>query len=346
VDDDVIGIIERAVNDQVARVTFGGDPGQYVQAIAWNASRAAARELARQGLVNNLGPGHHAMVTVDEARNHGRASITRRMVPIWSPVGLLRAGDPVEVIREEFDLTEAEAAVVAALGEDLADLATGAAHDQLRDVYRERARLVAVLASLFPSVWAYSDPAAPEWPVVYVHTPKGQCSWHLSQDDLDLFGHVPQVPADDARARWNGHSTEEKYRRLAELARDGAEQDDGDDDSPPPELDTCRPVQVTVDGQEEIVRVHGAEPMDEQDRAALAELVAATRRHVQSTKPHLGVQQELIMACLAAMRCIPDGEVRRGCTVTDGAKVKARLKAAVTAAREALTPTEEGGTSC
>jgi uncharacterized protein (DUF433 family) len=251
VDDDVIGIIERAVNDQVARVTFGGDPGQYVQAIAWNASRAAARELARQGLVNNLGPGHHAMVTVDEARNHGRASITRRMVPIWSPVGLLRAGDPVEVIREEFDLTEAEAAVVAALGEDLAD-----------------------------------------------------------------------------------------------LARVGAEQDDGDDDSPPPELDTCRPVQVTVDGQEEIVRVHGAEPMDEQDRAALAELVAATRRHVQSTKPHLGVQQELIMACLAAMRCIPDGEVRRGCTVTDGAKVKARLKAAVTAAREALTPTEEGGTSC
>lgn len=219
--DAVIGVIEQAVNDQLARVTFGGDPYQFVQAIAWNASRAAAGELARSGLINSLGPGQHAMVTVDPARNHGRASITRRMVPIWSPAGLLRAGDPVEVIREEFDLTEAEAAVIAALVDDFADLATGAAHEQLREVYRERARLVAVLASLFPSVWAYSDPAEPEWPVVYVDTPLGQCSWHLAVEDLDLFGHVPQVAPDDPRARWDGHTTEEKYQRLAELARDG-----------------------------------------------------------------------------------------------------------------------------
>lgn len=52
--------------------------------------------------------------------------------------------------------------------------------------------------------------------------------------------------------------------------------------------------------------------------------------------PDLGVIQELIMAGLAATRAIPDGEVRGGCTVQDGAKVKARLKAAIRAARTAL----------
>jgi uncharacterized protein (DUF433 family) len=229
--DAVIGVIEQAINDQLTRITYVGDREQYVQGIAWNASRAAARELAQRGLVNSLGPGHHVMVTVDPDRNNGRVCITRRMVPIWSPAGLLRAGDPVEVVREEFDLTEPEAAVVAALADDFADLATGAAHEQLRVVYRERAQLVAVLASLFPSVWAYSDPAAPEWPVVYVDTPRGQCSWHLSQDDLDLFGHVEQVPADDPRARWDGHSTEEKYERLAELAKSRATRQEGDGDA-------------------------------------------------------------------------------------------------------------------
>lgn len=200
-------------------------------------------ELADRRRASAAGPGHHVLVTVDPARNHGRASIARGMVPIWSPAGLLRAGAPMEVACEEFGLTEAEAAVVAALVDDFADLET----------------------------------------------------------------------------------------------------DEDDEDSPQPELDTCRPVRIAVDGQEEIVRVHGPVPMDEQDRAALAALVAATRRHVEATKPHLGVQQELIMACLAAVRCIPDGEVRGGCTISDGAKVKARLKAAVASANDALTPAKEGG---
>lgn len=212
--DPVIGVIEQAVNDQFGRITLGGDPGQYVQAIAWNAAREAARVLARRGLINSLGPGDHAMVTVDPDRNHGRVSITRGMVPITAAAGMLRAGDPLELVREEFGLTPAEAAVVSALAGDFQD----AAEEQLRPVYREPAQLVAVLASLFPSVWAYSDPAEPEWPVVYVHTPQAQCSWHLAVEDLDLFGHVPQVAPDDPRARWDGHTTEEKYERLAALA--------------------------------------------------------------------------------------------------------------------------------
>lgn len=230
--DVVIGVVEQAINNQLARVTFGGDPGRYVEAIAWNAGREAARELARRGLVNSLGPGQHAMVTVDPERNHGRASITRRMVPIWSPAGLLRAGDPVEVIREEFDLTEAEAAVIAALSDDFQDLAAG---------------------------------------------------------------------------------------------------DDYDDEEPaPPEVDACRTEIVDVDGRQEVVRVRGAEPMDDLDREMFAELVAATRAYAAQDE-HMGVRQELASAWMAVARRMPEGPE------------KGRLRAAVTAAQEVLRARRNNG---
>lgn len=85
------------------------------------------------------------------------------------------------------------------------------------DVYRERARLVALVAALYPSVRAYSDPAEPEWSVVYVDSPAGQLSWHIAEGDVDLFAHVPLVDAGDPGAVWDGHTTEEKYHRVAEL---------------------------------------------------------------------------------------------------------------------------------
>lgn len=79
-------------------------------------------------------------------------------------------------------------------------------------VYRERAYLVAHLAGIYPAVIVHgADPQEPDWPVVYVTLPTGQASWHLSPDDLDLFGHVP---AGDAT--WDGHSIEEKYSRVAD----------------------------------------------------------------------------------------------------------------------------------
>lgn len=79
-------------------------------------------------------------------------------------------------------------------------------------VYRERGRLVAFLAALYPSSWG-TDPAEPDWPVVYVHTPEGQLSWHIAPDDFGLFSHVPH----DESVVWDGHTTEEKYRRLERL---------------------------------------------------------------------------------------------------------------------------------
>lgn len=96
--------------------------------------------------------------------------------------------------------------------------------------------------------------------------------------------------------------------------------------------DTCRV--YDVDG--EPVLVHGGEPLSEAGRAALGEVVRAAKAKLDAEHPNLGVIQELIMAGLAATRAIPDGEVRGGCTVQDGAKVKARLKAAIKAARTAL----------
>src|SRR5262245_59258710 len=41
------------------------------------------------------------------------------------------------------------------------------------------------------------DPQAPAWPVAYIELPTGQVSWHL-----------PQHPTP-----YDGHTTEEKYRR-------------------------------------------------------------------------------------------------------------------------------------
>lgn len=49
------------------------------------------------------------------------------------------------------------------------------------------------------------DPKEPEWPVAFIELPTGQVTWHL-----------PQHPI-----AWDGHDTEEKYRRLDEyMGRD------------------------------------------------------------------------------------------------------------------------------
>lgn len=44
------------------------------------------------------------------------------------------------------------------------------------------------------------DPSEPEWPVVFIELPTGQISWHIPQHSVS----------------WDGHTTEEKYRRINE----------------------------------------------------------------------------------------------------------------------------------
>lgn len=89
----------------------------------------------------------------------------------------------------------------------------GCVTDAPNPVYRERAHLVALLTRLFPAT-LWTDPGEPEWPIVYVETPAGQLSWHIAQDDMDLFAHVSTLAGDNP---WDGHDTEEKYRRLDAL---------------------------------------------------------------------------------------------------------------------------------
>lgn len=86
------------------------------------------------------------------------------------------------------------------------------ARQELKNVYRERAHLVALLAALYPASLSYSDPDTPGWPVVTVLTrSQEQLSWHIAPEDVDLFGHLdPNAPA----FVWDGHSTDEKYERL------------------------------------------------------------------------------------------------------------------------------------
>ena len=69
---------------------------------------------------------------------------------------------------------------------------------------------MAHLASLYPSTIGYHDPSEPDWAVVIVEGPRGQMSWHVAPEDMDLFGHVRRTEEN----AWDGHSTELKYERL------------------------------------------------------------------------------------------------------------------------------------
>lgn len=98
--------------------------------------------------------------------------------------------------------------------------------------YTERNRLVAALARLLISAtpnapaatgsiaWlAEHDPSDvgwdPEWrTIVFIDGPTGQLSWHLHDSDVPLFDGLPRGPN-----CWDGHTTPEKYERVARLGR-------------------------------------------------------------------------------------------------------------------------------
>ena len=81
------------------------------------------------------------------------------------------------------------------------------------DIYRERAHLVALLTSLYPSYGAFNDPEYPDWLVVHIETPEGLMAWHVHPEDRDLFEglEVRNVP------RMDFSTPEEKYQRMKKL---------------------------------------------------------------------------------------------------------------------------------
>ncbi|MEV7867450.1 hypothetical protein AB0P17_15415 [Streptomyces sp. NPDC088124] len=81
--------------------------------------------------------------------------------------------------------------------------------------YRERAHLVAWLAALHPAVIApASDVDEDGWQILYLTAGTWQMSWHIAPRDAELFAGVEHVDADDPRAQWDGHTTEQKYDRI------------------------------------------------------------------------------------------------------------------------------------
>jgi hypothetical protein len=80
------------------------------------------------------------------------------------------------------------------------------------DLYRERAILTSHLSKIYPSTIFPSDADEPEWNVLTVMGPTGQMTWHISPDDMDLYGHVER-----RHVLWDGHTTEEKYERMVAI---------------------------------------------------------------------------------------------------------------------------------
>lgn len=85
--------------------------------------------------------------------------------------------------------------------------------------YSERNKLVVAISKLFPASLERHPDEDKEWEddwrwVVYIDLPAGQASWHLHDSEVPQFDHLPRKMG---RA-WDGHTTEEKYRRLELLS--------------------------------------------------------------------------------------------------------------------------------
>lgn len=83
--------------------------------------------------------------------------------------------------------------------------------------YTERDQLVAAISKCFPSHLCRHPDSDIEWEddwrwIVCIHLPTGQATWHIHESELPWFSHLERKSN-----HWDGHSTEEKYRRLAAL---------------------------------------------------------------------------------------------------------------------------------
>lgn len=86
--------------------------------------------------------------------------------------------------------------------------------------YKERNQVVAALARAALLLgWraGIAKTAIEGWDAdwhncVYIDLPTGQASWHYHDSEAHLFSGLPAYTA-----AWDGHSTEEKYGRLAAL---------------------------------------------------------------------------------------------------------------------------------
>ena len=84
--------------------------------------------------------------------------------------------------------------------------------------YRERDQLVCALSKLFPSSLERHPDTDTTWEndwrwIVFINLPTGQATWHIHDSELGLFGHLQRCTG----AKWDGHTTPQKYERIAAL---------------------------------------------------------------------------------------------------------------------------------
>ena len=99
-----------------------------------------------------------------------------------------------------------------------------AENDRSKDeVYWERDQLVAALSKIYPAWLARHPEEDKEWEddwrwIVFIQLPEvegeyqRQVSWHIHDSELHYFAHLRKQ-----QNTWDGHTTEEKYRRLEHL---------------------------------------------------------------------------------------------------------------------------------
>lgn len=94
--------------------------------------------------------------------------------------------------------------------------------DQKNFAYKERNYLVSLVAKMAIALGGKAglgkhDPNDNDWDVdwrtiVFIDIPSvGQCSWHVHDSEVGLFNFL-----DEYDEKWDGHSTEDKYNRIAQ----------------------------------------------------------------------------------------------------------------------------------
>ncbi len=165
-------------------------------------------------------------------------AITRRRERELKTVGEARHRAEQQAAELRARLEDAEAGITAAIrqrkaAEDRAEAASRLGTRYMADAerfeaerdgaYRERAHLLAWLATLHQdhAVLAPAIDIDDEdgWWLFFLTIAGRQLSWHIAPRDVPLFDHVQRVDVADPRAQWDGHTTDEKYQRIAELSR-------------------------------------------------------------------------------------------------------------------------------
>jgi hypothetical protein len=94
--------------------------------------------------------------------------------------------------------------------------------EQKNGAYTERDRCVAGIAALARRVgweaWLGRHEPDPKWDqdwmtIVFIDLPTGQVSWHIHDSEVEWFSFLPT----NLENKWDGHTTTQKYERLAAL---------------------------------------------------------------------------------------------------------------------------------